>query len=531
MIPVAVTAAAQPTTEQDRIELEEAERLLGVANEGLEANDPRVKVNIPPGDKRFTVQADRCILLNHTATQGGLFTDATLVYGGVEQVLTQGSVVFLNGSAHVISGFTELLAFGPENEAGDRELTRNVQAITYDCKPFSGTRRTQKTDYNLRRLVSARDITAFMFTGNNEGNAENSLPSFMKTDKYKKDLFPGTADPQALMEAYRYSAVNDLSKHKEIFLKVNQDVLVDRLVTSVFTGRANANSNAAKCMIQTLKSVVRDYYEYEVRGAAVPDGKDNGEIKGRMDLVPIPLAVTLGIMEGYEAVPPSAQAVAMQIRQRALQARKAAAAAAPTVATSTVTSTIKRVKAVAPDNWEELSVKMGYPRGTEYFKDAEKRTKSGELRQRPGRAVGSKVQGGKVLVACGSRPIANKARRVSDVSDLDMMAAESALKAADVEEIEKLTEDNGKLAKENERLKSELAALKDTHNSFVEVAMNKDAINRERFDGNVAMAETYYAIATSSGMAFPMMLTEHESPLKKRKLTGTGGLKTGENTD
>ena len=82
------------------------------------------------------------------------------------------------------------------------------------------------------------------------------------------------------------------------------------------------------------------------------------------------------------------------------------------------------------------------PAGTAYFKDAEKRAKNGALRQRPGRAVGSKVQGGKVLGACGSRPIANTARRVSDVSDSDMAAATSALKAADVEEIDKLTEDN-----------------------------------------------------------------------------------------
>ena len=58
------------------------------------------------------------------------------------------------------------------------------------------------------------------------------------------------------MGACRYSAVNDLPKHREIFLEVNQGVLVGRLVTSMFTGRANANSNVAKCMVQTPKSMV-----------------------------------------------------------------------------------------------------------------------------------------------------------------------------------------------------------------------------------------------------------------------------------
>ena len=61
---------------------------------------------------------------------------------------------------------------------------------------------------------------------------------------------------------------------------------------------------------------------------------------------------------------------------------------------------------------------------------------------RPERASGSKVLGGKVLHACGSRPKANTARRVSDVIDSDMADAKSALKAADVEEIDKLTEEN-----------------------------------------------------------------------------------------
>ena len=77
-----------------------------------------------------------------------------------------------------------------------------------------------------------------------------------KVDKYKKGLFPGAADPQAPMGACRKSAANDLPKHREIFLEVNQDVLVGRLVTSMFIGRANANSNVAKCMVQTPKSMV-----------------------------------------------------------------------------------------------------------------------------------------------------------------------------------------------------------------------------------------------------------------------------------
>ena len=58
------------------------------------------------------------------------------------------------------------------------------------------------------------------------------------------------------MGACRYPAVNDLPKHREIFLEVNQDVLVGRLVAPMFTGRANANSNVAKCMVQTPKSMV-----------------------------------------------------------------------------------------------------------------------------------------------------------------------------------------------------------------------------------------------------------------------------------
>ena len=47
----------------------------------------------------------------------------------------------------------------------------------------------------------------------------------MKADKHKKGLFPGAADPQAPMGAHRCSAVNDLPKHREISLEVNQDTM------------------------------------------------------------------------------------------------------------------------------------------------------------------------------------------------------------------------------------------------------------------------------------------------------------------
>lgn len=518
---VAAAAAPNESTQEDAavlsasdaIEITERDRLLAVANKDLDEDDPRLKFLIQAGENSLLLQSTRCALVPLAVIGGGVWTDAVLSIGATtEQPLTQGSVVFVGDNAFLVICFTKAYEWETTEGEGPPTLKETVLITGAATNPMqSSSRRTAKTDYNTMRKIEAKELTAAMFCGNNPHNTENSLQAYMKTQKFKKDMFPNISDPQLTLEKYRVAAgTDDKVVHKEIFVRLNIEALVSRVVNVLYQGRASSASSGAKQLKAILDQIVELYHTHVIREELVPEDIDLENIKTRMDLVPMELAVKLNLVSDYTlASPPSVHAAKAAARKEK---------AAQTASSSSSSSSKKRVKVEEPVNWAERAKELGYAEGTPYFKGAETLTKGGKRREKSGRQVGSKVVGGAVHNPCGSRPTANHARRVSDVTQDGDAEAAAALRKLDEEELEAMRElvaDAEARATAAEHAAAQMGAA---YGQFEQVAMSKDVVNRERMASANTVTTMLHAMVTNSGTDLPLMLPKDVSPLKRPKL-------------